>query len=76
MFVVTLWGTGVHRMYSVWGIIDNIKKETLDKISQIISKQYNLDVYDFSTRDCNDLIAWTSNPNIIVDIKGIELVEY
>lgn len=75
MFAVTLRGTGVHQMCSVWGIIDNVKKETLDKISQMISEQYNLDVYDFSTRGCNDLVAWTSRPDIIVDIEGTQLVE-
>ena len=57
MFAVTLRGTEVHQMCSVWGIIKDVKKETLDKISQMISEQYDLDVYDFSTRGCSDLIA-------------------
>lgn len=75
MFAVTLRGTGVHKMCSVWGIIKDVKKETLNKISQMISEQYLIEVYDFSTGRCKDLIAWTSDPNIIVDIEGTQLVE-
>lgn len=75
MFAVTLRGTGVHQMCSVWGIIDNVKKETLEKISEMIEGQYGITVYDFSTRSCSDLIAWTSNPNIIIDIESTQLVE-
>ena len=75
MFAVTLRGTGIHQMCSVWGIIDNAKKETLNKTSQKIEEQYGIEVYDFSTRGCSDLIAWTSNPNIIIDIEGTQLVE-
>ena len=75
MFAVTLRSTGVHQMCSVWGIIDNIKKETLEKISEMIEEQYGIAVYDFSTLGCNDLIAWTSRPDIIIDIEGTQLVE-
>ena len=75
MFVVTLRGTGVHQMCSVWGIIKDVKKETLDKISQMISKQYDLDVYDFSRKGYIDLIAWTSRSDIIINIEGTQLVE-
>lgn len=75
MFAVTLRGTGVHQMCSVWGIINNVKKETLDKISEMIEEKYGIAVYDFSIKGCSDLIAWTSNPNIIVDIEGTQLVE-
>lgn len=51
------------------------QEKTLDKISQMISKQYDLDVYDFSRKGYNDLIAWTSRPDIIIDIEGTQLVE-
>ena len=62
-------------MCAVWGIIKDVKKETLDKVSQMISEQYNLDIYDFSRKGGNDLIAWTSRSDIIIDIEGTQLVE-
>lgn len=74
MFVVTLRGTGVHQMCSVQGIINDTKKETLDKVSQKILEQYDIEVYDFSRKGCNDLIAWTSRPDIIVDIEGTAML--
>lgn len=73
LFVVTLRGTHVFHECSLQFAVSNTGDETLNKIKDIIAKQCNLEVYDF-TRQYGVLVAWTNDTNVKVFIEEIELI--
>jgi len=69
-FIVTLRGTHVFHECSLEFTIPNTSEETLANVRAVISKKYNLEVYDFA-RQHGVLAAWTSDPDVKVFIEEI-----
>lgn len=69
-FIVTLRGEHVFHECSLFCQIQDLSKETLEKVKIKIKERYNLEVYDFS-RQFGLLSAWTDNPKVKVFIEEV-----
>ena len=69
-FIVTLRGEHVFHECSLFCQIQDISKETLEKVKIKIKERYNLEVYDFS-RQFGLLNAWTNDSKVKVFIEEV-----
>lgn len=69
-FIVTLRGEHVFHECSLFCQIQDLSKETLEKVKIKIKERHNLEVYDFS-RQFGLLSAWTNNQKVKVFIEEV-----
>lgn len=69
-FIVTLRGEHVFHECSLFCQIQDLSKETLEKVKIKIKERCNLEVYDFS-RQFGLLTAWTDDSKVKVFIEEV-----
>lgn len=69
-FIVTLRGEHVFHECSLFCQIQDLSKETLEKVKIKIKERYNLEVYDFS-KQFEIFNAWTNDSKVKVFIEEV-----